>query len=140
MGLAVSIDVLAFVESSALYKWAAAVGLAVVGLRFVQLGDKPVGELGAADAAGAAQAAGANVVDGWFTQAQGAHIEALAQLGDQARFIDLLGGLIRAVHPEIEATDHHRTIGQIDHGAGAIGGDQVAVSTWLAQSSSITAS
>ena len=127
MRLAVCIDVLAFVEACALHQRPAAVGLAVKDLRFVQLGHEPVGELGTADAAWAALTAGSNVVDRWFAQAQGAHIEALAQLGDQSRFIDLLRGLIGAIHPEVEAPDHHRTIGQIHHRAWAIGGDQLAV-------------
>ena len=127
MGLAIRIDVLAFVEAGALHQRPAAVGLAIKDLRSVQLGHKPVGELGAADAARAALAAGAHIVDGRFAQAQGTHIEALAQLGDQPWFIDLLGRLIRAVHPEVEAADHHRTIGQIHHGAWSIGGDQLAV-------------
>jgi len=127
MGLAIRIDVFACIEACALHQRAAAVSLSVKYLRSVQLGHEPVGELGTADTAWAVLSAGSNVVDRRFPQAQGAHIEALAQLGDQSRFIDLLRGLIGAIHPEVEATDHHRTIRQIHHGAWAIGGDQLAV-------------
>ena len=66
MGLAICIDEFAFIETGALHQGTGAVGLAIKLLGLIQLGHKPVGELGAADSAWAALAAGANVVDGRF--------------------------------------------------------------------------
>ena len=127
MCLPIRIDVLALVEPCAFHQRAAAVGLTVKLFGLIQLGHEPVGELRTADAAGTALAAGPDVMDRGFAQPEGAHLEALAQLGDQAWFIDLLRRLIRAIHPEVEAADHNGAIGQIRHGAWAIGGDQLAV-------------
>jgi hypothetical protein len=45
----------------------------------------------------------------------------------QTTFIDEAAVVVAAVMPEVETAHHHGAIREIDHGAGPIGGDQLAV-------------
>jgi len=111
-------------------QWAAAEALAcfvVVG-GFPGLRHEPQGELGGANPAAASELLGVVVVfAGRALELEGAHVEQIAQLGDQPAFIDEATVVVAAVMPEVETAHHHGAIREIDHGAGPIGGDQLAV-------------